>query len=119
MLMAQILYTPTGDFYNFVDILAPGTRQSDGSYGDQTVFASQVPAAMRPSTATEKFQTQQITGEVTEVITVKYSDETAGIRQSMQIRDSDGVIYQIIGILDPDHRKVELRIHVVRRNDGL
>lgn len=124
--MAQILYTPVGDFVHLVDFLDPAgaPRNSDGSDPDPTSFASGVPAACYPlayTSGTEVVKPHQVLPEVTHKIVIRYMP---GILSRMLVvfypmsDQTSGRKFVIMRIKDPDERRVELHLICSERNDG-
>lgn len=120
--MAQILYTPVGDMVSQVRFMDPGTGlNTDGSQPTPTIFATGVYAKIEGiwSTTRASQLPQQIVTQVTHRITVRYMP---GLRTRMFIEfddvDAGTRTFTIEQIIDPDEKKVELRMLCMERNDG-
>ncbi len=116
--MSQIVYTDPGQMDRPITILDPGdpeqNRNSDGSFPEPSVFLDGVYAKIEALSGRELYKSQQIVGEISHRVTIRYRD---GLLNRMIIRFR-GRNFQIQAIQDPDEKQVELRILCVERNQG-
>lgn len=100
-------YTSPGAMNQRVSIYQKGTRNADGSYPADALFAESW-AAFRSLSGREMDRAREIVQDVEAMITLPY---VAGLRQDMTI-SIGSESWQILYIFDPDHRGVEQRCYV-------
>ncbi len=101
-------YTTPGAMSHRVNLYTTGTRNTDGTYNANVLFATSW-AAFRTLMGRELDQAQTIRQQVQVVITIPY---LSGVSEAMTMTIDGGTdSYQILYINDPDGRKVELRIY--------
>ncbi len=121
--MGQIAYTPIGGFTKQIDFWdQPTDPNTDGSKPDPVVFVTGVYAQIEGLWATTQAVKlgQQVVTEVTHRVTIRYMP---GLRSRMFILYNDPDTpnprrFDIDKIIDPDEKKVELRLNCIERNDG-
>ena len=121
--MAQITYTPLGDYFFTVDLLDPGgDLNSDGSQPNTSVFATSVPAAISPLSVTsqsEVTKAQQVLPEVAYKVVIRYMP---GVLERMKVvytqPDNGPKTWDIMRIVDPDLKRVELWLMCSEKNAG-
>ncbi len=121
--MGQIAYTPIGGFTKQIDFWdQPTDPNSDGSKPDSVLFVAGVYAQIEGLWATTQAVKlgQQVVTEVTHRVTIRYMP---GLRSRMFILYNDPDTpnprrFDIDKIIDPDEKKVELRLNCIERNDG-
>ena len=111
-----IRYATAGELNRRITIQQQATTSDDfGGLDAPTVFASNVPASIKPYRGgRERYAAQQVTAEVSHEIVIRWRP---GMKSSMTILYK-GRLFLIVTITDPDEQQVELHLLCLERDEG-
>ncbi len=104
-------YTSPGAMNQYVSIYQRGARNADGSYPADALFATSW-ASFRALSGSEMDHAREIVQRVEAIVTLPF---LAGLTQDMTIQIG-AESWEILYVLDPDHRGVEQRCYVALVN---
>lgn len=113
-LSTNLSYTPTGALQHRVTLSKPSAqRTASGEFVQQYESFATCWASIQMLAAKYTEKTQQVVTEATHKITIRY---IPGVTSAMTVQLSDGRVWNIEAVSDPDERHVELQLFCYERN---
>lgn len=109
-------YTPTGAMQHRVVLSKPSSQRSaTGEFVQRYEPFATCWASVQALAAKYTEKPQQVVSESTHKVTMRY---ISGVTTAMTVTLTDGRIWNIEAVFDPDERHVELQLFCYERNDG-